>query len=156
MDKSKREKRLGPGKYELDPSLKITRIEDLPKAIERTEDRVKDRCACPTCGTMSPRTYTRNRKLYDIGDLTSGRPCQVTVKYSQHRCERCTKYFSVDTHDLAEDKMHYTRRVMNLAILAVIEDRLPYREASWRLWRDHGPAAGHFRVFVPFAPDRRG
>jgi hypothetical protein len=78
MDKSKREKGLGPGKYELDPSLQIKRIEDLPKAIERTEDRVKDRCACPMCGTMSPRTYTRSRKLYDIGDLINGRPCRVT------------------------------------------------------------------------------
>jgi hypothetical protein len=33
---------------------------------------------------------------------------------------------------------------MALAIRAVVEDRLPYRAASWRLWRDH-------RVFVPFA-----
>ena len=68
----------------------------------------------------------------------------MTLEYSQHRCETCGKYFSVDTSDVAEHKMLYTRRVMNLAILAVVEDRLPYREASWRLWRDH-------RVFVAFA-----
>jgi hypothetical protein len=33
---------------------------------------------------------------------------------------------------------------MVLAIRSVVEDGLPYRAASWRLWRDHS-------VFVPFA-----
>jgi hypothetical protein len=31
-----------------------------------------------------------------------------------------------------------------LAVRLVVEDGLPYRAASWHLWRDH-------RVFVPFA-----
>ena len=31
-----------------------------------------------------------------------------------------------------------------LAVRLVVEDGLPYRPASWHLWRDH-------RVFVPFA-----
>ena len=34
--------------------------------------------------------------------------------------------------------------VVDLAIRLVAEDNLPYRTASWHLWRDH-------RVFVPFA-----
>lgn len=38
----------------------------------------------------------------------------------------------------------YTNRVVGLAVRLVIEDGMPYRPASWRLWRDH-------RVFVPFA-----
>src|SRR5262249_20263957 len=38
----------------------------------------------------------------------------------------------------------YTHRVINLAVRIVVEDGLPYRPASWHLWRDH-------RVFVPFA-----
>ena len=33
---------------------------------------------------------------------------------------------------------------MGLACRLVVEDGLPYRDASWTLWRDH-------RVFVPFA-----
>jgi hypothetical protein len=33
---------------------------------------------------------------------------------------------------------------MALAVRLVVEDSLPYRSASWTLWRDH-------RVFVPFA-----
>jgi hypothetical protein len=46
--------------------------------------------------------------------------------------------------DLAVPKCHYTRRVVALAVRLVVEDGLPYRAASWHLWRDH-------RVFVPFA-----
>ena len=38
----------------------------------------------------------------------------------------------------------YTHRVINLAVRIVVEDGVPYRPASWHLWRDH-------RVFVPFA-----
>jgi hypothetical protein len=33
--------------------------------------------------------------------------------------------------------------VIDLAVRVVVEDGLPYRPASWHLWRDH-------RVFVPF------
>ena len=46
--------------------------------------------------------------------------------------------------DLAPPKSHYTHRVIALAVRLVAEDGLPYRAASWHLWRDH-------RVFVPFA-----
>jgi hypothetical protein len=46
--------------------------------------------------------------------------------------------------DLALPKSHYTHRVVALAVRLVVEDRLPYRAASWHLWRDH-------RVFVPYA-----
>jgi hypothetical protein len=46
--------------------------------------------------------------------------------------------------DLAPPKGHYTHRVVARAVRLVVEDGLPYRSASWHLWRDH-------RVFVPFA-----
>jgi hypothetical protein len=39
---------------------------------------------------------------------------------------------------------HYTHRVIDVAVRVVVEDGVPYRTASWHLWRDH-------RVFVPFA-----
>ena len=39
---------------------------------------------------------------------------------------------------------HYTHRVTAMAVRLVVEDALPYRAASWHLWRDH-------RVFVPWA-----
>jgi len=41
----------------------------------------------------------------------------------------------------------YTHRAVALAVRLVVEDGLPYRAASWHLWRDH-------RVFVPFATIR--
>ena len=46
--------------------------------------------------------------------------------------------------DLADPGSHYTRRVVDTAVRLVVEDGLPYRAASWSLWRDH-------RVFVPYA-----
>ena len=46
--------------------------------------------------------------------------------------------------DLADPGSHYTRRVIDAAVRLVIEDGLPYRSASWALWREH-------RVFVPYA-----
>ena len=46
--------------------------------------------------------------------------------------------------DLADPGSHYTRRVVDTAVRLVVEDGLPYRSASWTLWRDH-------RVFVPYA-----
>jgi hypothetical protein len=79
-----------------------------------------------------------------LGDATSGRPRDLVVTYSQHRCSHCGKYFNADLWDLALPNTHYTHRVVALAVRLVVEDGLPYRSASWHLWRDH-------RVFVPFA-----
>src|SRR5260370_6507441 len=50
----------------------------------------------------------------------------------------------MDLQSMAPPYGHYTHRVMALAMRLVVEDGLPYRSASWTLWRDH-------RVFVPFA-----
>ncbi len=66
------------------------------------------------------------------------------VTYSQHYCCKCKSYFNVDMLDLALPKSHYTHRVVAMAVRLVVEDGLPYRAASWHLWRDH-------RVFVPYA-----
>jgi hypothetical protein len=74
----------------------------------------------------------------------SGRPRKIDVTYSQHRCPACGCYFNADMLDLALPNAHYTLRVMLTAVRLVVEDGLPYRTASWHLWRDH-------RVFVPFA-----
>jgi hypothetical protein len=72
------------------------------------------------------------------------RPRDLRVRYSKHRCEVCGLYFSTVLSDLAPPGSHYTQRVISLAVRLVVEDGLPYRAASWHLWRDH-------RVFVPFA-----
>src|SRR4029078_1744277 len=77
-------------------------------------------------------------------DLLSGRPHDIRLTYSQHYCSRCRKYFNAETSDLAPPGSHYTHRVIDLAVRLVVEDNLPFRVASWHLWRDH-------RVFVPYA-----
>lgn len=79
-----------------------------------------------------------------MGDLVSGRPQDIHLTYSQYHCPSCGHYFSADTSDLALPGSHYTHRVVALAVRLVVEDGIPYRAASWHLWRDH-------RVFVPFA-----
>jgi hypothetical protein len=82
--------------------------------------------------------------LHDVGSLRRDRPRQLRVVYSKHRCRPCGLRFSADLSDLAPPGSHYTCRVISLAVRLVAEDGLPYRTASWHLWRDH-------RVFVPFA-----
>jgi hypothetical protein len=76
--------------------------------------------------------------------LVAERPRDIQLTYSQHYCCKCDRYFNVDTFDLAPHNSHYTHRVVAMAVRLVVEDGLPYRAASWHLWRDH-------RVFVPYA-----
>jgi transposase len=133
-----------PGEYVADATEGITRVEDLPKAKVRRRSRDFKRRPCPRCGRSAYRLRRVQRTLHDLGDLLSGRPRDVQIRYSQHRCAKCDLYFNADMEDLALPKSHYTHRVVALAVRLVVEDGLPYRSASWHLWRDH-------RVFVPFA-----
>ena len=68
----------------------------------------------------------------------------LLVTYSSPYCSKCRKHFNIDLSDVAPPGGHYTHRVIQMAVRLVVEDGLPYRPASWHLWRDH-------RVFVPFA-----
>jgi hypothetical protein len=133
-----------PGEYRPDPTEGITRIEDLPKPKVRCQSRNYRRRPCPRCGHSAYRDRRFRRSLHDLGNPLTGRPCETVVIYSQHYCTRCRKYFNADMTDLASPGGHYTRRVVDAAVRLVIEDGLPYRTASWTLWREH-------RVFVPYA-----
>ena len=133
-----------PGQYVPDPSEGITDVHDLPKPKIFKRSRNWRRRSCPQCGHGAYRLRRVQRVLHDLGDPVSGRPRQICVTYSQHHCPRCGIYFNADMDDLALPKCHYTHRVVALAVRLVVEDGLPYRSASWHLWRDH-------RVFVPFA-----
>jgi hypothetical protein len=82
--------------------------------------------------------------LHDVGDLVVGKPRDIELLYSQHRCTKCNKFFDADTSVDSLPKAHYPHRVVSLAVRLVVEDGLPYQAASWHLWRDH-------RVFVPCA-----
>src|SRR5256885_1253278 len=134
----------GPGIYGADATEGITRIEDLPAPRVLERSRNYPRRACPKCGGSAHRLRTARRTLHDLGDPVSGRPRDLHVTYSQHRCRRCNHYFNADMLDLALPNGHYTHRVVATAVRTVVEDGLPYRTASWHLWRDH-------RVFVPWA-----
>ena len=134
--------KVGPGEYI--PDIAFTRVEDLPKPKIIKEQRIESERPCPRCGKPASRDHLFTRSLHDLGDLGSGRPCELHITYSQHYCKTCRKYFSVDLTDVAPPRGDYTHRVMALAIRVVVEDGQAYRNASWQLWRDH-------RVFVPFA-----
>ena len=136
--------KLGPGEYRPDPTEGIQRVEDLPKPKIVKQNRNYAHRPCPQCGRSAYRDQVYVRRLHDVGDLVTGRPRELYVTYSQHFCTACQRYFPVDLSDLAPPRGHYTHRVMTLAVRVVVEDGLPYRAASWHLWRDH-------RVFVPFA-----
>jgi hypothetical protein len=134
----------GPGEYVPDLTEGIVRIEDLPAAKIKHCSRVYRKQPCPQCGHASYRDKEFTRTLHDLGDLGASRPVNLIVRYSQHCCSKCRKYFNADLTNLADPGSQYTRRVVLLAVRLVVEDGLPYRAASWHLWRDH-------RVFVPWA-----
>jgi ribosomal protein S27AE len=133
-----------PGEYVGDSTEGVSRVEDLPepKIVRRSRNYRRRRCL--RCGRSAYRLRRVERTLHDLGDPVSGRPRDLHVTYSQHHCPRCGLYFNANMDDLAPPKCHYTHRVVALAVRLVVEDGLPYRAASWHLWRDH-------RVFVPFA-----
>lgn len=134
----------GPGQYLSDRSEGIICPEDLPqpKIVRRSRNFRQQRC--PRCQKACYRNDLRTRILHDVGDLVSGRPKDIHLVYSVHRCSHCRKSFNADSSDYALPKAHYTHRVVSLAVRLVVEDGLPYQTASWHLWRDH-------RVFVPYA-----
>ena len=134
----------GPGRYLPDATEGIVRPEDLPQATIVRRSRNFRRRRCQRCDKPCWRHDTRLRIVHDIGDLVSGRPRDIHLGYSLHRCSRCRRAFAADLSDYAAPKSRYTHRVVALAVRLVVEDGLPYQAASWQLWRDH-------RVFVPYA-----
>ena len=135
---------VGPGEYVADETEGVVRVEDLPAARIEQRSRVFRRRRCPFCGRKARRCGTAHRVLHDVGDARRGRPVDIHLTYSTHQCSSCRRCFNADQDDLALPHCHYTLRVQLRAVRLVIEDGLPYRAASWHLWRDH-------RVFVPFA-----
>lgn len=134
----------GPGIYLPERSEGILNPDELPAALVVERSRNYSHRPCPRCGKSCYRNRTRTRLLHDLGDPLTGRPHDLRLTYSQHRCTKCRKDFNADMSAYASPKAHYTHRVVTMAVRLVVEDGLPYRSASWHLWRDH-------RVFVPAA-----
>ena len=135
----------GPGKYVADPTEGIIDIQDLPAPQIVAYDRNHEHTPCLRCGHLCYRHQWGNRTLHDLGALSTGHPVDLLVTDSSPYGSRCRKHFNTDLSDVAPPGSHYTHRVIALAVRRVVEDKLPYRPASWHWWRDH-------RVVVPFAP----
>jgi hypothetical protein len=134
----------GPGEYRPDPSEGITAPAAFPQPESVPYSRNDIRPPCPRCGHSAYRDKQSHRTLHDLGHLDVWCPRARIVTYAPHDCTQCRQYCSADLGDLAPPGSHSTHRVIALAVRIVVEDGLPYRPASWHLWRDH-------RVFVPFA-----
>ena len=134
----------GPGEYVSDPTEGLVDVKDLPAPHLGFYSRNHQQTPCPRCGHLASRHTSGQRTLHDLGDVCTGRPVDVLVTYSSHYGSTCRKHFNIDLSDVAPPGSHYTHRVIDLAVRVVVEDSVPYRPASWHLWRDH-------RVFVPFA-----
>jgi hypothetical protein len=135
---------MGPGSYLPDHTEGICRVEDLPTPLVVPRSRNYPRRPCPRCGQSCYRDNRGHRVLHDLGSLLRDQPRDLHVVYSRHWCRCCRLYFSADLSDLAPPGSRYTQQVISLAVRLVVEDGLPFRVASWHLWRDH-------RVFVPAA-----
>jgi hypothetical protein len=136
--------RFGPGAYVPDPTEGITNVKDLPAPQLVAFDRNHEHTPCPRCAHLAPRHKWGHRTLHDLGEVSTGHPVDLLVAYSSHYCSTCRKHFNIDLTDIAAPGSHYTHRVVQMSVRLVVEDGLPYRPASWHMWRDH-------RVFVPFA-----
>jgi len=113
--------------------------------VVKTIELIFKSLPCPRCRTPAPKRSVAERRIFDYGDELQQQPVQIHLRFSRHRCPQCKgKYFYPDTTPIAPPGSRYTHRVIHHAIRLVVEDNLPYRTASWNLWRDHA-------VFVPFA-----
>ena len=134
----------GPGAYVPDSTEGIAKVKDLPVPTCMAYDRNHKHTPCPRCGSRAARHTSGQRIVHDLGDVSAGCPVDLLVTYSSHYCAHYQKYLHIDLSDVAPPGSHDTHRVIDLAVRVVVEDGLPYRPASWHLWRDH-------RVFVPCA-----
>jgi len=134
----------GPGEYVSDPTEGITEVKNLPPSQTVVYSRNQPHTPCPRCGHLASRHKAGQRTVHDLGDLSTGWPVDLLGTYSSHYCSQCHKHCNIDLSDVAPPGGHYTQRVIQMAVRLVVEDGLPYRPASWHLWRDH-------RVFVPLA-----
>jgi len=134
----------GPGAYVSDPTEGMVDIKDLPASQGVPSSRNQQPTPCPRCDQLASRHKAGQRTLHDLGDISTGRPVDLLVTYSAHDGAPCQKYCTIDLSDVAPPGGHSTHRVMQLAVRRVVEAGVPYRPASWHLWRDH-------RVFVPCA-----
>ena len=83
----------GPGVSVPDVTEGITRIEQLPQPRIVHRRRNSSGRRCPFCGDRAGRWRVASRTVHDLGDPLSGRPIDLHVRYSTHRCAACRRSF---------------------------------------------------------------
>src|SRR5208337_1900681 len=96
----------GPGVYVPDVTEGITRVEDLPQPRIKLRSRNFSCRRCPFCGGRGGRWGVASRTVHDLGDSLSGRPIELHICYSTHRCLACRRSFPADQSDLAPLQGH--------------------------------------------------
>ena len=136
----------GPVAYVPDVTEGITRIEDLPKPrIAHRSRNYSCRC-CPLCGGRAGRWRVVSRTAHDLGDPHSGRPIDLHVRYSTHRCPACRRFFPADQSDLAPPtgnpvSVHHSREIRcreircQFIILARKDELTSRQESSGKMYR---------------------
>ena len=125
----------GPGVYVPEVTEGITRVEDLARASS---------CAAATSPAVLPFLWGPRWPL-GCGlphRSSSRRPPQRPTDRPAYLLLHTSLFglsslLPADQSDLAPLKSQYTHRVQQTAVRLVIEDDMPYRMASWHLWRDH-------------------
>ena len=133
-----------PGAYVPDATEGVIDPAELPKASISAAREITGGAVAPVAVKAATVTAAASEYCMIWATFIPEHPVDIEVSYSKHRCEECGIYFNAAMSDLAVAGSRYTCRVVNTAVRLVSDDGLPYREASWHLWRDH-------RVFVPFA-----
>ena len=75
----------GPGEYVGDETEGVVDPKDLPQPIVELRSRSYRRRPCPQCGKSCYRDSVGSRLLHDRGNHL-GRPRDIRVMYSKHRC----------------------------------------------------------------------
>jgi peptide/nickel transport system substrate-binding protein len=69
----------GPGEYRPDPTEGLTRMEDLPAPKIMFRQRNATRHLCPHGGHRASREKPKQRRLHDLGDLSTGQPQDLQI-----------------------------------------------------------------------------
>ena len=104
----------------------------MPETINVASTFAPSTLECPRCGVNCTRNSIRTRKVKDIN--LEG-PVTLTIRVGSYKCRACQKYFSFQP-DFAKKGKHYSKRAIEKARQAVVEDRTTFTGLGKRLERD--------------------
>jgi hypothetical protein len=108
-----------------------TGVSRTPCTIRRVRCSLPE-VACPWCAEPARRVWDVSRTAIDI-DL--GNPVLLLVTVSVHRCVGCKRHFRAQPPFLRPDAT-YTNRVVEKAVVSVVEDGMAMTRVARRLARD--------------------